>query len=162
MESATLSWEHAGEEAYSARHRCHRVNCQRQEHGLSGDSRAGRCALQRRTLVHQLYAPGTPGFARVVAELGPEVIGPDGRIDRRVLGSEVFSNPEAMRRLTRRGRHYRPNPSHVRGVARDVARAPTGRDGGGQPDLAGLRGAVRSSLAGDLQPRDDPRGSRRA
>lgn len=53
------------------------------------------------TLVHQLYAPGTPGFARVVAEFGPEVVGPDGSIDRRVLGSKVFGNPEAMRRLTR-------------------------------------------------------------
>ncbi len=53
------------------------------------------------TLVHQLYAPGTPGFARVVAEFGPEVVGPDGSIDRRVLGAKVFGNPEAMRRLTR-------------------------------------------------------------
>ncbi len=53
------------------------------------------------TLVHQLYAPGTPGFARVVAEFGPEVVGPDGSIDRRALGSKVFGNPEAMRRLTR-------------------------------------------------------------
>jgi len=53
------------------------------------------------TLVHQLYAPGTPGFARVVAEFGPEVVGPDGSINRRVLGSKVFGNPEAMRRLTR-------------------------------------------------------------
>jgi dephospho-CoA kinase len=53
------------------------------------------------TLVHQLYAPGTPGFARVVTEFGPEVVGPDGSIDRRVLGSKVFGNPEAMRRLTR-------------------------------------------------------------
>ncbi|MFN8556066.1 MAG: dephospho-CoA kinase [Dehalococcoidia bacterium] len=53
------------------------------------------------TLVHQLYAPGTPGFDRVVAEFGREVVGPDGVIDRRILGSKVFGNPEAMSRLTR-------------------------------------------------------------
>lgn len=52
------------------------------------------------TLVHQLYAPGTPGFAGVVAAFGPEVIAVDGTIDRRVLGSKVFGRPEEMRRLT--------------------------------------------------------------
>ncbi len=53
------------------------------------------------TLVHGLYAPGTPGFTRVVAEFGEDVIAPDGTIDRRKLGAKVFGNPEAMRRLTR-------------------------------------------------------------
>ena len=53
------------------------------------------------TLVHRLYDPGTPGFDRVVAEFGEEVVGPDGFIDRRALGGKVFGNPEAMRRLTR-------------------------------------------------------------
>lgn len=53
------------------------------------------------TLVHQLYAPGTPGFDRVVAEFGEDVIGPDGVIDRKILGSKVFGNPQAMGRLTR-------------------------------------------------------------
>src|SRR2546423_8134367 len=52
-------------------------------------------------LVHRLYDPGTPGFERVVAAFGDEVVGADGLVDRRVLGSKVFGNPEAMRRLTR-------------------------------------------------------------
>jgi dephospho-CoA kinase len=52
-------------------------------------------------LVHRLYDPGTPGFDRVVAEFGEDVVGPDGYIDRKVLGAKVFGNPEAMRRLTR-------------------------------------------------------------
>jgi dephospho-CoA kinase len=52
-------------------------------------------------LVHRLYDPGTPGFDRVVAEFGEEVVGPDGYVDRKILGSKVFGNPEAMRRLTR-------------------------------------------------------------
>lgn len=51
-------------------------------------------------LVHRLYDPGTPGFARVVAEFGEDVVGADGYVDRKVLGSKVFGNPEAMRRLT--------------------------------------------------------------
>ena len=53
------------------------------------------------TLVHQLYAPGTPGFDRVVQEFGHEVVGEDGSIDRRALGARVFGRPEEMRRLTR-------------------------------------------------------------
>lgn len=51
-------------------------------------------------LVHRLYDPGTPGFERVVAEFGEDVVGADGYIDRKVLGGKVFGNPEAMRRLT--------------------------------------------------------------
>jgi len=51
-------------------------------------------------LVHRLYDPGTPGFARVVAEFGADVVGADGYVDRKVLGSKVFGNPAAMRRLT--------------------------------------------------------------
>lgn len=49
--------------------------------------------------IHQLYAPGTPGFDRVVAEFGEEVIGPDGAIDRRVLGARVFGNAVRMEAL---------------------------------------------------------------
>lgn len=51
-------------------------------------------------LVHRLYDPGTPGFERVVAEFGQDVVGADGYVDRKVLGSKVFGNPDAMRRLT--------------------------------------------------------------
>jgi len=52
-------------------------------------------------LVHKLYDPGTPGFERVVAEFGQDVVGPDGYVDRKILGAKVFGNPEAMGRLTR-------------------------------------------------------------
>jgi dephospho-CoA kinase len=51
-------------------------------------------------LVHRLYDPGTPGFERVVAAFGDEVVGPDGYVDRKILGSKVFGKPEAMRQLT--------------------------------------------------------------
>jgi len=53
------------------------------------------------TLVHSLYAPGTPGFDRVVAAFGRDIVAPDGTIDRRILGGRVFGRPDEMRRLTR-------------------------------------------------------------
>lgn len=52
-------------------------------------------------LVHRLYDPGTPGFDRVVEAFGPEVVGPDGYVDRKVLGARVFGKPEEMNKLTR-------------------------------------------------------------
>ncbi len=52
-------------------------------------------------LVHRLYDPGTPGFDRVVEAFGPEVVGADGYVDRKVLGAKVFGKPEEMNRLTR-------------------------------------------------------------
>lgn len=52
-------------------------------------------------LVHRLYDPGTPGFVRVVEAFGREVVGADGYVDRKVLGSKVFGKPEEMNKLTR-------------------------------------------------------------
>lgn len=49
--------------------------------------------------IHQLYAPGTPGFGRVVAEFGKDIIGADGAIDRRILGARVFGNAARMEAL---------------------------------------------------------------
>ena len=51
-------------------------------------------------LVHSLYDPGKPAFDRIVAAFGEEVVGGDGYIDRKVLGSKVFGDPEEMSRLT--------------------------------------------------------------
>lgn len=49
--------------------------------------------------VHRMYAPDTPGFERVVAEFGEEIVGEDGVIDRRVLGGIVFGKAERMEAL---------------------------------------------------------------
>jgi dephospho-CoA kinase len=48
---------------------------------------------------HEIYLPGTEGFRRVVAEFGPGVVGADGTIDRRRLGTVVFGDPAALARL---------------------------------------------------------------
>ena len=52
-------------------------------------------------LVHRLYDPGTPGFDRVLEAFGKEVVGPDGFVDRKILGAKVFGKPEEMNKLTR-------------------------------------------------------------
>ena len=51
-------------------------------------------------LVHRLYDPGTDAFDRIVGIFGEEIVGPDGFIDRRVLGAKVFGKPEEMNKLT--------------------------------------------------------------
>ena len=47
---------------------------------------------------HAVYEPGTPGFAAVVRDFGPEYVR-NGRIDRKALGELVFKDPGALRRL---------------------------------------------------------------
>jgi dephospho-CoA kinase len=48
---------------------------------------------------HEAYRPGSEGFEQVVQAFGRRVVGPDGSIDRRVLGALVFADPEARQRL---------------------------------------------------------------
>jgi dephospho-CoA kinase len=52
-------------------------------------------------LVHRMYDPGKPAFHRIVEIFGEDIVGPDGYIDRKVLGAKVFGKPEEMGRLTR-------------------------------------------------------------
>jgi dephospho-CoA kinase len=47
---------------------------------------------------HAVYEPGSPGFAAVVREFGPEYV-LDGRIDRAKLGELVFHSMDARHRL---------------------------------------------------------------
>ena len=49
---------------------------------------------------HEVYAPGTQGFAAVVEAFGGEVVGPDGQIDRARLGEKVFGNAAELQKLT--------------------------------------------------------------
>lgn len=50
-------------------------------------------------IVHQLQAPGTPLLARIVEAFGPEILRPDGALDRERLGRLVFADPAARTRL---------------------------------------------------------------
>jgi len=48
---------------------------------------------------HAIYEPGTEGYLQVVESFGEEIVGEDGRIDRKKLGARVFSQPGELERL---------------------------------------------------------------
>jgi dephospho-CoA kinase len=50
-------------------------------------------------LAREVVAPGQPAHAAIVAEFGPDVLQPDGYLDRKRLGAIVFGDPERRRRL---------------------------------------------------------------
>lgn len=49
--------------------------------------------------VHELYLPGRPLVPRLVEAFGPEILAPDGGVDRKVLGQIVFGDREKLRLL---------------------------------------------------------------
>lgn len=51
-------------------------------------------------LGHRTYEPGSPAHGKVVAAFGADVLGADGRIDRRALGAKVFGKPAELKKLT--------------------------------------------------------------
>lgn len=50
-------------------------------------------------LAREAVAPGSEGLARVVEEFGPDVLNPDGSLDRARLGGIVFADAAARARL---------------------------------------------------------------
>ena len=79
--------------------------------GLTGGIGAGKSAVAARLaelgavvidadrVARDVVAPGTEGLAEVVATFGPEVVGPDGSLDRPALARLVFPDPDARERL---------------------------------------------------------------
>jgi dephospho-CoA kinase len=79
--------------------------------GLTGGIGAGKSEVSRRLAAHgavvidadaiarEVVAPGTPGLAEVVAAFGPEVLAPDGHLDRPKLGDIVFADEQRRARL---------------------------------------------------------------
>ena len=79
--------------------------------GLTGGIASGKSAVAARLrargvpvidadqLARDAVAPGTSGLADVVAAFGPEFLLPDGALDRKKLGREVFSDEDKRRRL---------------------------------------------------------------
>lgn len=51
------------------------------------------------TVGHGIYAPGSEGWRRVVGDFGQQVVAEDGTIDRKRLGTIVFSDRSALARL---------------------------------------------------------------
>ncbi len=50
-------------------------------------------------IARQVVAPGGPVLARIVEAFGPQVLGPDGGLDRPRLRERIFSDPVARERL---------------------------------------------------------------
>jgi dephospho-CoA kinase len=50
-------------------------------------------------LAREVVAPGEPALAEIVREFGPDVLQPDGALDRKRLGAIVFADAERRRRL---------------------------------------------------------------
>ncbi|GLB34524.1 putative dephospho-CoA kinase [Lyophyllum shimeji] len=50
-------------------------------------------------LARQVVQPGTPGLAKIVKEFGPEILLPDGTLDRKKLGTIVFNDEEKRKKL---------------------------------------------------------------
>ena len=50
-------------------------------------------------LAREVVMPGQPAFARILEEFGPEVVQPDGHLDRKRLGAIVFADPARRKAL---------------------------------------------------------------
>jgi dephospho-CoA kinase len=59
----------------------------------------GAVVIDADQLAREVVEPGTPGLAQVVAAFGADVLGPDGRLDRKALAARVFSDGAALARL---------------------------------------------------------------
>jgi dephospho-CoA kinase len=79
--------------------------------GLTGGIASGKSTVARRfealgipvvyadILAREAVAKGSSGFDAVVATFGPDVVGPDGDLDRKVLGERVFKDAELRGKL---------------------------------------------------------------
>lgn len=59
----------------------------------------GAVVIDADALAREVVAKGTPGLAAVVAEFGPGLLTADGELDRAAMGSLVFGDEGARRRL---------------------------------------------------------------
>ncbi len=61
--------------------------------------RLGCHLIEADQLGHAVLAPGGEAYDAVIREFGPQLVQPDGAIDRRALAAEVFGHPERLARL---------------------------------------------------------------
>ena len=59
----------------------------------------GAVVIDADRVAHELQARGQPLFEPIVSAFGQQIVGDDGRIDRRKLGAIVFADPKARARL---------------------------------------------------------------
>lgn len=61
--------------------------------------RLGATVIDADQVAHELVEPDQPLFETVASAFGREIVGADGRIDRRRLGAIVFADPKVRKRL---------------------------------------------------------------
>ena len=73
--------------------------------GITGNSGSGKSTVSQMltqmggasidadTLAHEAILPGQPAYGEILAKFGPDILGPDNKIDRKKLGAIVFNNP---------------------------------------------------------------------
>jgi dephospho-CoA kinase len=59
----------------------------------------GAVVIDADALAREVVEKGSPGLAAVVQEFGPELLTPDGDLDRAAMGALVFQDESARRRL---------------------------------------------------------------
>eukprot|EP00731_Ephydatia_muelleri_P007734 Em0004g72a len=79
--------------------------------GLTGGIASGKSSVFKRLqalgafpvdcdkLGHEAYKPGMPAYSKLVEEFGHSIVSNNGEIDRKVLGSIVFSDKSKLQRL---------------------------------------------------------------
>jgi dephospho-CoA kinase len=79
--------------------------------GLTGGIGAGKSEVSKRLaaqgavvidadmIAREVVAPGTDGFVAVIGAFGPDVVGPDGGLDRVRLGDIVFADKQQLATL---------------------------------------------------------------
>ncbi len=79
--------------------------------GLTGGIASGKSALSAALerlgvpvidtdrLAHEVIEPGRPAYDEILARFGRDIVGDDGRIDRKALGRIVFADPVARQDL---------------------------------------------------------------
>ncbi len=60
---------------------------------------AGARVIDADRLARAVTEPGEPALAAIVERFGPEVLGPDGALDRAALARRVFADPAELRAL---------------------------------------------------------------
>jgi dephospho-CoA kinase len=61
----------------------------------------GSCVIDADRVAHEVMRAGREAHERIVERFGPEVVGPNGEIDRGRLGAIVFADQEDLRDLER-------------------------------------------------------------
>ena len=61
--------------------------------------RKGAKLLSADAVGHEVYEPDRPAFQEIVGAFGRDIVGADGRIDRKKLGPIVFADPQQLLRL---------------------------------------------------------------